>query len=317
VLDPGTLRRQRLRNVVQSVLLLGGLVVTAGLLVWVLFGPTGLLWVLAVGVLLGALRPRVPTKTLLSMYGAVPLGPAAAPELFRIVQALAERAGLARMPALYYVPSQIPNAFAIGRGQDVAIAVSDGLLRILSSREVAAVLAHEVSHIRSGDTTVMSLSDTVGRFVQGLAYIGLVSIFLTLPMLLAGDARLLLLSVVLIVLPTLVTLLQLALSRSREYEADLEGATLTGDPEALASALAALERSAGRIWERLMVRRGRLPDPLLLRTHPATADRIRRLQALVPAEPHRNLGDDQPAPAPIDGPTLVGPPRLRFPGIFW
>jgi heat shock protein HtpX len=317
VLDPGTLRRQRLRNVVQAVLLLGGLVLVAGLLVWVLFGPRGLLWVLGIGVVLGLLRPRVPTQSLLSMYGAVPLGPAQAPELFRIVQALGQRAGLARMPALYYVPSRIPNAFAVGHGQDAAIAVSDGLLRSLSSREVAAVLAHEVSHIRSGDTTVMSLSDTIGRFVQGLAYVGVLSIVVTLPVMLSGHGRLLLLSVVLIALPTLVTLLQLAFSRSREYEADLEGATLIGDPEALASALASLERSSGRVWERLMVRRGRVPDPLLLRTHPATADRIRRLRALAPEEPHRQLGDERPAPPPMDEAALVGPPRLRFPGIFW
>jgi heat shock protein HtpX len=263
------------------------------------------------------LRPRVPTQSLLAAYSAVPLGPAEAPELFRIVQTLAERAGLARIPALYYLPSRIPNAFAVGHGQDTAIAVSDGLLRTLSSREVAGVLAHEVSHIRSGDTTVMSLSDTIGRLVQFLAYFGVLSIFVTLPATLAGNGHLLLLSVVLIALPTIVTLLQLGLSRSREYEADLEGATLTGDPDGLASALAGLERSAGRIWERVMVRRGRMPDPLLLRTHPATPDRIRRLQSLVPAQPDRQLGDERRAPPPVDGPTLAGPPRLRFPGIYW
>src|SRR3712207_1216837 len=150
-----------------------------------------------------------------------------------IVRELSQRAGLARVPALYYVPSSVPNAFAVGRGDDTAIAVSHGLLQVLTGREVAAVLAHEVSHVRSGDTTVMSLSDTVGRAVQALSYIGVVSIFLTLPMMLGGNSELLLLSVVLILVPTLVTLLQLALSRTREFDADLEGATLIGDPEAL------------------------------------------------------------------------------------
>ncbi|MGY1593184.1 zinc metalloprotease HtpX [Geodermatophilus sp. SYSU D00708] len=317
MLDPGTLRRQRLRNVTQAVLLLVGLIGTAGVLAWVLFGPTGLLWALVIGVLVGALRPRAPTRTLLSMYGALPVGPSTAPRLLRIVQELSERAGLASTPALYYVPSTIPNAFAVGRGDDAAIAVSDGLLRILTTREVAAVLAHEVSHVRSGDTTIMSLSDTVGRFVQGLSYVGVLSIFITLPMTLGGDPELLLLSLILIALPTVVTLLQLALSRTREYDADLEASTLIGDPEALASALEALERSAGRIWERLMVRRGRVPDPLLLRTHPPTAERARRLRELVPHRPQRVLGDDRPAAPPVDVPSVVGPPRLRFPGVRW
>jgi heat shock protein HtpX len=306
-----------LRNVTQAALLLGGLVVTAGVLAWVLFGPTGLLWVLVFGGLFAAVRPRVPARTLLSMYGALPVGPSSAPELIRIVQQLSERAGLASTPTLHYVPSTIPNAFAVGRGDDAAIAVSDGLLRILTAREVAAVLAHEVSHVRSGDTTVMSLSDTVGRFVQGLSYVGVLSIFVTLPMTLGGYPGLLLLSLVLIALPTVVTLMQLGLARTREYDADLAGATLTGDPEALASALEALERSAGRIWERLMVRPGRVPDPLLLRTHPSTDERSRRLRQLVPHEPRRMLGDDGPAPSPVDVPTIVGPPRLRFPGIRW
>ncbi len=129
MLDPGTLRRQRLRNVVHAVLLLGELVVTAGLLTWLLFGPTGLLWALVVGALVGALRPTVPTRTLLSMYGAQTLSPGSAPGFVRAVQELSQRAGLERVPALYYVPSSVPNAFAVGRGDDAATAISDGLLR--------------------------------------------------------------------------------------------------------------------------------------------------------------------------------------------
>jgi heat shock protein HtpX len=317
VLDQSTLRRQRLRNVVQGVLLVATLVAVAGLLTWVLFGPRAILWVLGAMLLVAALRPRVPTRTLLAMYGAHELAPAMAPELFRIVVVLAERAGLAAPPTLYYLPSRVPNAFAAGPRQDPAIAISDGLLRTLPSRQVAAVLAHEVSHIRSGDTRVMGLSDSIGRFVQALAYLGVFSIVFALPMSLAGgDGRLLLVSAVLIALPSLVTLLQLALSRSREFEADLEGATLTGDPESLAAALENLERSTGRIWERMLVGRGRMPDPLLLRTHPTTAERARRLRSLVPDRPERRLGDERPAPPPDRTPP-AGPPRLHFPGIRW
>jgi heat shock protein HtpX len=131
-----------------------------------------------------------------------------------------------------------------------------------------------------------------------------------------GDARPLLFSAVLVLLPTVVTLLQLALSRSREYDADLEGAALTGDPEGLAEALEALERSDGRVWERIMVPHRRVPDPLLLRTHPPTAERVRRLHALAPRDPSRHLPHPEPA-EPLGYPRVLAPPRLRFPGIRW
>lgn len=117
-------------------------------------------------------------------------------------------------------------------------------------------------------------------------------------------------------LPTVVTLLQLALSRSREYDADPDAAVLTGDPEGLARALERLERSDCRIWERMMVPHRRLPDPLLLRTHPPTEERARRLRALVAADGRRRLGDDQPAP-PAGYPPVNRPARLRAPGVRW
>jgi heat shock protein HtpX len=249
------------------------------------------------------------------MYGAQRLPRTAAPELHGLVEVLAERAGLPTPPTLYYVRSRLPNAFAVGRGGDAALAVTDGILRALTGRELAGVLAHEVSHVRSGDTTVMALSDAVSRFTQMLAYLGMFSILVTVPLSIGGHPRLLELSAALIALPLLVTLLQLALSRSREYDADLAGVALTGDPEGLASALETLERSTGRLWERTMVPRGRLPDPILLRTHPGTADRARRLRDLAPRERRRWVGPERPVPPTY--PPVAGPPRLRFPGIRW
>jgi heat shock protein HtpX len=312
VLDPQIRRRQRLRNGLQEILLLGGLVVLAAGLAWLLFGLPGLIVIAALGVVLLVIRARMPTRTVLRMYGARPLPNAAAPQLHRIVEELVERARLPAAPTLYYIASRVMNAFAVGRGDDAVLAVTDGLLRGLSSRE--GVLAHEVSHVRAGDTTVMSLSDAISRIVQGLSYFGLLSILFSLPMTLAGHPQLLLLSGMLIFLPLIVTLLQLALSRSREFDADLEGAILTGDPEGLA--LEDLDRSTGRLWERIMVPRGRVPDPLLLRTHPSTAERTRRLRELVPGDAARQLGDHRPAP-PVDRPPSLGPARLRFPGIRW
>jgi heat shock protein HtpX len=316
VLDEGIRRRQRRRNAVQSMLLLGSLVLVAAGLAWLLFGPAGLVWMLIAGGVAVAFRPRIPTRSLLAMYGAQPLPPAAAPELHQLVRELAKRSGLPAPPTLYYVPSRVPNAFAVGRGDDAGLAVTDGMLRTLTGRELAGVLAHEVSHIRAGDTTVMALSDAVSRFTQLLAYIGLFSIVLTVPITFGGDPRLLVLSAVLIGLPFLTTLLQLALSRSREYDADLAGVSLTGDPEGLATALESLERSTGRLWERTMVPRGQMPDPILLRTHPATAERAERQRRLAPRERQRWLGPEHPVPPSVH-PPVAGPPRLRFPGIRW
>lgn len=316
MLDPQIRRRQRLRNVLQEILLLGILVVIAAGLAWLFSGLIGVILVAGVAVALLLVRPRMATRAVLSLYGAQPLPYAAAPRVHHIVEVLAERARLRAVPTLYYIASPVMNAFAVGRGDDAGLAVTDGLLRGLTSRQVAGVLAHEVSHIRAGDTTVMSLSDAISRIVQGLSYVGLLSILFTFPMTRAGHPHLLLLSVVLIFLPLIVTLVQLALSRSREFDADLEGASLTRDPEGLASALEDLEGSTGRLWERIMVRRGWVPDPLLLRTHPSTADRTRRLRELVPGDVSRQLGDHRPVP-PVDRPPAPGPVRLHFPGIRW
>lgn len=309
-------RRQKARNILQGLLLFAAMVAAFALLVWLIFGLVGLLMVGVMAATVLLLRPRVPTRWMLAMYSAQPLPERAAPQLHRYVRELTRRAGISRPPRLYYVASPIMNAFAVGRGNDAALAVTDGLLRGLTAREVVGVLAHEISHIRAGDTTIMSLSDAIGRLVQGLSYVGIFVVVATLPLIVAGDLRPLLVAAVLIVLPTVVTLLQFALSRSREYDADLEGASLTGDPEGLAGALEALQYGDGRIWERILVPHGRVPDPLLLRTHPPTDERTRRLRALTPRR-HRPLPTSGVRTAPAGYSRVVASPRLRPPGIRW
>ena len=315
-LDPWAHRRQRLRNRLQGLLLLGGMATVLAVLAWIVLGSNGLLWVLVPATVAMVMQPRIPAQWTLTMYGARRLPEWAAPDLHRLVQLLARRAGLPRAPALYYIASPITNAFAVGHRDDAAIALTDGLLRRLTARHVAAVLAHEISHVRAGDTSIMSLSDAVGRLSEALAYVGLFSVVLTGPLLLTGDFVPLLVSTVLAALPTVVTVLQLALSRSREYDADLEGAWLSGDPEGLAQALEALERADGRLWERTMLPHRRVPDPLLLRTHPPTAERTRRLRDLLPHGTWTRLGHDRPIP-PTGYPRIPSPPRLRPPGIRW
>lgn len=314
--DAGAVRRHKLRNTAQALLLLGGMVLMLAFCAWLIAGVSGVLVVAVLGVLAVAARPTVPPATVLRLYGAQPLPAAAAPQLHALVEALTARAGLRAAPRLYYVPSRMLNAFAVGHPGNAALGVTDGLLRGLSARELTGVLAHEIAHIRSGDLVVMTLADTVGRLTHGLAYAGLVLIVLGLPLWLGGAPTVLLVAAVLVAVPTVVTLAQLALSRAREYDADLEAVGLTGDPAGLASALAELERHEGRIWERILVPHGRVPDPLLLRTHPPTEERIRRLRALEPRRPH-----DQIVAPGLDAPTgyrvVDRPVRLRYPGVRW
>lgn len=315
-LNEAARRRQQRRNQVQGILLLGGMVATLAVCAWLLFGTTGVLWMLVLGAVILAVRPRMRPDWVLRMYRAAPLPTRVAPDLHSLVAALAQRAGLPETPALYYVPTSMLNAFAVGRRNDAAIGVTDGLLRNLTGRQLAGVLAHEMSHIRSDDLWIMTLADTVGRLTHAVAYAGLGLLLFGLPMLAAGSAVPLLVALVLIVIPTVVTLLQLALSRAREYDADLDAVALTGDPSGLASALRTLHLREGRIWERILVPRGRMPDPLLLRTHPSTDERIRRLQEL--SAPQVEPVRVPPGMLPPAGFVAVTrPPRLRYPGIRW
>lgn len=315
-IDLATERRFRRRNAAQAVLLLGGMLAVLVLCGWVLAGWSGVLWVAVLGLVGVTLRPRVPPAWVLRLYGAQPLPVAAAPELHRLMGALAARAGLSNVPRLYYVPSRMLNAFAVGRRHDAAVGVTDGLLRRLRGREVTGVLAHEVSHVRADDLWIMALADTVARVSHALSYAGLILLLLGLPLLAVADTgRLIAVALLLTAVPTVVTLLQLALSRSREYDADLEAARLTGDPEGLARALQVLERAEGGIWERILVPHRRTPDPLLLRTHPPTERRIARLRALS-GEPRPDLRIRDVLHLPTGYGRVEDHPRLRRPGIW-
>ena len=254
---------------------------------------------------------------MLSILGAQPLPRWAAPRLHEMLDVLAELTGLAQRPSLYYVASPTVNAFVVGRGEETAVAVTDGLLRLLNARQVAGVLAHEVSHLHHNDASIMRFSDLLARLTQWMAWIGLVSIILTLPLTLSsGLLEPLLVSSVLMLLPILASLLQLAMSRSREYDADLDAAALTRDPEGLAQALILLELSEGRIWERILVGRAAPPDPLLLRTHPPTTERVRRLRALEAGGSSQTDTASRSA-APIGYPPVAHLPPRHRPSIRW
>jgi heat shock protein HtpX len=317
-LDQDERRRHKLRNVAHSILLLGGIVGLLALCGWVLFGPAGLVGMALGAAIALAFSPAISPRMVLRLYRAREIGPRDLPEVLRMLALIAERAGLERLPRLYYVPSRMLNAFAVGSRDDAVIALTDGMLRALDLRELSAVLAHEVSHIRNRDLWLMGIADLAGRLTRVMSLFGLALLVIGLPLWLSGGASMPWLLVPLLVFaPQITTLLQLALSRAREFDADLDAAGLTGDPGALASALAKLERYQRGVWEQILMPGQRLPEPSVLRTHPPTSERIARLEALSGAPPLTPL----PGPGATRGieaawPIVPRAPRGRLIG-FW
>ncbi|MBT1159160.1 M48 family metalloprotease [Aminobacter anthyllidis] len=311
-------RRNRAVNMLQTWLLGAGSLLLLAVTAWAFAGSTGLLYALVFGAIsMWAVR-RISPQMVLSMYKAREVSAADFPAGFRIVQELTRRAELPAMPKLYVIPSKMMNAFAVGRRDDAAIAVTDALARNLTPRELAGVLAHEISHIAHEDVKVMAFADMVSRFTSFMSTVGLVSLFFNLFGFAGGFGTQVpwLAVLVLLAAPTVGGLLQMALSRTREFDADLGAASLTGDPDGLASALAKLERAQGRVWENILLPSGRIPDPSVLRTHPLTADRVARLKALKTAEtPDELVVAAEPAVPHVQRPSII--PRIRpHPGPY-
>lgn len=226
--------RRRLLNLLQSVLLLGGMAALAAVLGWMLFGPGGVVWTAAVAALTIAFAPSFSPRWVLRLTGAWEIAPWQAPEIYDLLGKVSARAGLKRAPRLFYVPTRVLNAFAAGSRDDAAIALSDGLLRTLDVREILGVLAHEVAHLRANDIWVMTLADVVGRLTSIMSFVGQVLLMVMLPVAIFSGYEIPLLGLAVVILAPLMAVgMQLALSRTREYDADLFAAELTGDPEGL------------------------------------------------------------------------------------
>jgi heat shock protein HtpX len=179
-------------------------------------------------------------KLVLRHYNAIEVTPEEAAGLHRIVRRLAERAGVP-MPRVYIIPDQTPNAFATGRNPEhAAVAVTEGLLNLLDENEVEGVLAHEMSHVRHYDILISTIAATIAGAIALLAQFG---IFFR-----GSDNRQnpLILLAIMFLMPLAATVIQMAVSRNREYMADEGAARLTGHPEWLQSALSKLENYARR-----------------------------------------------------------------------
>ncbi|MCW8908967.1 MAG: zinc metalloprotease HtpX [Sedimenticola sp.] len=296
----------RLRNLLHTLLLIGGMALLLALTSELLFGDGVWPWVFA-GVALAMISlPDISPHWILRLYRARRLSPGEAPQLLLLIDELSQRSGLEHPPVLYWIPSSTINAFAVGSRRNAAIAMTDGLLRLLQPRELSGVLAHELSHITSNDMRLMGLADVVSRLTHFMSLFGMVLILVSLPLMLLGLAPAPLTGLLLLIAaPTLSALLQLGLSRVREFDADLRAAHLTGDPAGLASALGKIEQQNISLWQRILIPGYRDPEPSVLRTHPDTSERIQRLLKLA-AQQHATTG-----PAGIHHPPLVLPGHLR------
>lgn len=225
-------------------------------------------------------------RMVLNQQGAIEITPQQGGDLHALTQELAQRAGLP-MPKLYLLPTEQPNAFATGRNpQNAAVAVTQGLLNGLTTEEIAGVIAHELAHIKYRDTLTMTITATMAG---AIAMMGNMLIFTGGRDNRGGGIGAIL---AMILAPLAATMVQLAISRTREYEADAEGARICGQPMALASALAKIARMAGRTVNLPAEQNPAsaalfIINPLhamrvdrLFTTHPPTEERIARLQAM-------------------------------------
>jgi heat shock protein HtpX len=234
-------------------------------------------------------------KIVIKMYGGQEVSAHDDPELYGLVQDLAQRAGLP-MPKVYVLPQDTPNAFATGRNPEhAAVAVTDGIRRILTKRELAGVLGHELSHVKHRDILVSTIAATLAGAIGYLAQMA------QWAMIFGGNrdrdeeggGNIFGLIVMMIVAPLAAMLIQMAVSRSREYGADEGGAKVTGDPLALASALRKLQMGAQNIPLEVNNATANatahmfIVNPLtghglasLFSTHPPMEERIARLEAM-------------------------------------
>ncbi|WP_233261538.1 zinc metalloprotease HtpX [Vitiosangium sp. GDMCC 1.1324] len=281
----------RLSNALKTTVLLAGL---TALLLWVgerLGGPQGLVVAGFFVVVMNFVSYWFSDRIALAMHGAQPLEYAEAPWLHQMVERLAARAGLPK-PKLYLLPTRTPNAFATGRNPEhAAVAVTAGIVDLLDQRELEGVLAHELSHVKNRDTLIGTVAATLAGVIS---YAAQMLFWFGGSMLSRDDdedglGHALGNLGVLLVAPIAATLLQLAVSRSREYGADATGAELVGDPDALASALMKLEQGVHLMpYDRAPATSHLfIVNPLsggaimhLFSTHPPIAERVRRLREM-------------------------------------
>lgn len=273
-------------NTLKTILLLGlmtSLIVSIGGL---LGGRDGVIIAFVFAVVMNVGSYWFSDRIALAAHGAVPIGRDDAPGLYDMVERLAKRAGIP-VPPVYLIPSDSPNAFATGRDpQHAAVAVTEGILRLLDDRELEGVIAHELSHVKNRDVLITTIAAVMASVITWIAHTA---------MFFGGGDRAnapnpIFALFLALVAPFAAMIINLAISRSREFEADATGASISGEPLDLARALAKIDQSARNVpmveanpaFSSLYISN---PNPQsflvkMLSTHPPTEERIRRLREI-------------------------------------
>jgi heat shock protein HtpX len=279
-------------NLLQTTSLLGLMIALLGLIGWIIAGLNGIVITIGLGLVLAVFARGPSTKMMFKAIGARKIEPEDAPGLYAILLELSRRAGLEHIPDVHLMDADMMMAFSAGHDErEAAIVLTGPLVQGLSAREIAGVLAHEISHIHCGDLVVMGMADFFTRITRTLCMLGIILILLNVPLAVSDSGHLSWFVLgVLVAAPMTNLLLQLTLSRAREYVADEGGVNLCGDPEALASALYKLELQQKGRWLSVFMPRQPGPEPSLLRSHPEIEERVQRILNLTPSQPP--LSDD-------------------------
>ncbi|MFH0752093.1 MAG: zinc metalloprotease HtpX [archaeon] len=277
-----------IKNQIKTVVFLG---VLTALLLWIgsLFGGAGLTFAIIFVLGMNLVTYFYSDKIVLKMYKAQEVKEKDQPKLYAMVKRLSQGAKLP-MPKLYIIPTETPNAFAAGRDpKHAAVAVTQGIMKVLNKEELEGVLAHELSHVKNRDILIATIAASIAGII---AYVAMIARFTAIFGGMGGDRdnniiELLLMS---ILIPIIATVVQLAISRSREYIADESGARLIKNPKALASALIKIEhevkktplRFGNQATASLFITNPFTVKGLmtLFSTHPSTKDRVKKLEAI-------------------------------------
>ncbi len=277
-------------NWVKTAMLMAAITALFGVVGAAIGGQSGMLLALLFGGAMNLFSYWFSDQMVLKMYNAQEVDETSAPQFYGMVRELAQRAGLP-MPRVYLIDEEQPNAFATGRNpRHAAVAATTGILRLLSAREIRGVMAHELAHVAHRDILISTISATMAGAISALA---------NFAMLFGGrdeegrPANPLVGILVALLAPLAASLIQMAISRAREFEADRGGAEISGDPNALADALGKIQMYAeGRIpmgpaeahpeTAQMMIMNPLSGGGLqsLFSTHPPTAERIARLRAM-------------------------------------
>ena len=277
-------------NALKTGFLLAALTVLLMLIGRMVGGPSGMIVAFGFALVMNAVSYWYSDKIVLAMYRAQPIGEADAPELHAVVGRLTREAGLP-MPKLYVVPGEMPNAFATGRNPNhAAVAVTEGLMRILDRSEVEGVIAHELAHVRNRDILISTIAATLAGAIMLLASMARWgAMFGGIGRSDDDNGGAVGLLVAALVAPIAALFIQMAVSRSREYQADATGAQISGKPLGLANALVKLENASKYVPSQASPATAHMfiVNPLrgggigsLFSTHPPIPERVNRLRTI-------------------------------------